>query len=79
MRTTVKLEDDVARAVEDLRRAKGIGVSKAINELARRGLTHEADKQSRFKQEVSRMGQPRIPLDDIGSALEILEGEGHAG
>lgn len=79
MRTTVKLDDDVARAVEDLRREEGLGVSAALNKLARRGLAEQSEKDSRFVQTVSSMGEPRIPLDDIGAALEVLEGEGHGG
>lgn len=79
MRTTVKLDDDVARAVEDLRREEGLGVSAALNKLARLGLAERSEKRSRFVQTVSPMGEPRIPLDDIGAALEVLEGEGYGG
>jgi predicted ATPase len=79
MRTTVKLDNDVARAVEDLRREEGLGVSAALNTLARRGLATQSEKRSRFVQTVSPMGESRIPLDDIGAALEVLEGEAHSG
>lgn len=79
MRTTVKLDDDVAKAVETLRRERGLGLSAAVNELARRGLSAESGPASSFEQRVSAMGRPRIPLDDIGTALEILEGETHRG
>lgn len=79
MRTTIKLDDDVARAVDALRKSEGLGVSAAVNRLARRGLTLDGEDQDRFTQRVSDMGMPRIPLDNIGDALEILEGEGHNG
>lgn len=38
VRTTVALADEVAAAVEQLRRSEGIGVSEAINRLVREGL-----------------------------------------
>jgi predicted ATPase len=77
MRTTVSLDDDVAKALEELRREKGLGTSAALNELVRRGLAASAEKPRRFTQRTSSMGRPRIPLDDIGEALEVLEGEAH--
>lgn len=76
MRTTVNLDPDVQRAVEQLRTQHRIGVSEAVNTLARRGLaSHEPPH--RFEQSTSAMGMPRVPLDDIGAALEILEGDAH--
>mgnify|MGYP000858155315 FL=1 len=78
MRTTVSLDQDVAKAIADLRREQGLGLSAAVNELVRRGLSlggHGAVQP--FRQTASPMGAPRVPLDDIGSALELLEGESH--
>lgn len=77
MRTTVTLDSDVARAVEELRRERGLGVSAALNELVRRGLTASRPPAQPFRQRTSTMGPARIPLDDIGPALELLEGETH--
>lgn len=79
MRTTVTLDDDVARAVEQLRQHHGLGVSAAVNLLARRGLARHEAVGAPFVQRVSSLGPARIPLDDIGSALEVLEGEAHRG
>ncbi len=73
MRTTVALDDDVARAVEELRRTEGLGLSAAINVLARRGLARSGDERPPFRQQVSSMGAPRLPLDDIGAVLEAIE------
>lgn len=39
MRTTVSLADDVAAAVQRLRKERSIGLSEAVNELIRAGLT----------------------------------------
>jgi hypothetical protein len=38
MRTTVLLDDDVAAAVQRMRAERNIGLSEAVNELARAGL-----------------------------------------
>ncbi len=78
MRTTVRLDDDVYKAIETLRRERGLGTSAALNELVRRGLLASASGAAeRFTQRTSSMGRPRIPLNDIGDALEVLEGEAH--
>jgi hypothetical protein len=77
MRTTVTLDDDVAREVERLRREQSLGVSAAINALARRGMRGEETEITAFEQTVSSLGTPRIPIDDVGEALEVLEGDAH--
>jgi hypothetical protein len=78
MRTTVTLDDDVAKALEELRRQRGLGTSAALNELVRRGLAAKADGPPQpFTQRTSSLGRPRIAIDSIGDALEILEGETH--
>lgn len=73
------LDDDVAVAVQRLRRERGLGTSAAVNVLARQGLARAAHEPSTFRQQVSALGAARIPLDDIGAALEVLEGESHRG
>lgn len=73
MRTTVTLADDVAAAVERLRRERGSGVSDAVNELVRRGLGAHEDRP-RFRQKSSAMGVPRHSLDDVAGLLEALDG-----
>ncbi len=77
MRTTVTLDEDVVKAIEALRRERGLGTSAALNELVRRGLAAPQAGAKRFRQRTSDMGAPRVSLDDIGTALEILEGEAH--
>lgn len=79
VRTTVTLDDDVARAVERLRREQGLALSAAVNALVRRGLARGDEEERPFAQRTSSLGEPRVPLDDIGSALELLEGEAHRG
>lgn len=79
VRTTVSLDEDVARAVERLRREDGLSLSAAVNALARRGLAHRDERAPEFRQRTSSMGAARVPLDDIGAALEALEGQAHRG
>lgn len=71
------LDSDVARAVEAARRKHGVGVSEALNALARRGLASGDDAPPPFQQTVSAMGRPRMPLDDIEETLALLEGDAH--
>ena len=75
MRTTVTLDDDVKRALDDLRRSRGLGTSEALNELVRRGLAAVDEERAEFRQRTSAMGPPRMPLDDIGEVLDVLEGD----
>ncbi len=76
MRTTVTLADDVAAAVSALRDGRGIGLSEAVNELVRAGLT-ERPAARPFVQETHDLGSARIDLDNIGEVLELIEGPAH--
>jgi len=72
MRTTVTFERDVARAIERLRRQRGLGVSAAVNELVRAGL--RADTPARvYRARSQRLGL-RIDVTDVADAIEQLEG-----
>lgn len=75
MRTTVTLDDDVARIVEQARRERGIGLSAALNEVVRRGAAQKVEGQVRFVQSVSSLGEQLIPIDDVAGALEVAEGD----
>lgn len=72
MRTTVEFEQDTAKAVEQLRRTQGGGVSAAVNQLIRQGLMAPRE-QPRFVQRTSSMGA-MIDVSNVAEALEILEG-----
>lgn len=72
MRTTVDLEDDVAAAVEKARRERGIGLSAAVNELARAGLTTPA-RSKPFRQRTYKLGTG-LDVSNVADALETLEG-----
>jgi hypothetical protein len=74
VRTTVVLEPDVQAAVDRIRRDEGIGVSEALNRLARAGLARgPAARRKRFVQRTARLGI-RIDLTSVEDALEQLDG-----
>ncbi len=77
MRTTLTLDKDVAAAVERLRREEGIGVSEAVNRIARAGLSIKPEQRRRFRQRSAKMGPFRIDVSNIGEALEVIEGPDH--
>lgn len=74
MRTTVNLDPDVAAAVSDLRKRRSLGVSAALNELARRGLTPRPTP-SQFRQRTAALGL-RLDISNIAEALEVVEQAG---
>jgi hypothetical protein len=75
MRTTVTFDGDVAAAIEQIRRERGLGVSAAVNELIRTGLTRRPERQ-RFIQRTS-SGQALVDVTNVDEALELLESPGH--
>jgi hypothetical protein len=73
MRTTVTLDDDVAAAVDRLRRQEHVGVSEAVNRLARRGLASPPDAAEPFVQRTYPLGV-RVDVTSVAAALDELEG-----
>lgn len=71
MRTTLTLDDDVAAEVEKLRRAEGIGVSEALNRLARQGMTRKRSTTA-YKQRTAPLGL-KVDVSDIGAVLDLLD------
>lgn len=74
MRTTVTLAQDVALAVDRVRKERGLGVSGAINALIREGLSRTQPKEP-FVQKTSR-GEALIDVTNVAEALDLLEGPG---
>lgn len=72
MRTTITLADDVAAAVEKLRRERSIGLSEAVNDLVRAGLIEQLPA-SRFRQKTHDLGRG-IDVSNVGEAIETLDG-----
>ena len=73
MRTTVNLADDVAVAVEKIRRKRGVGISEVVNELVRAGLASDEKPRKQFRQQSRDLGEG-IDFDNVGEALETLDG-----
>ncbi len=72
MRTTTTLADDVAAAVERLRRERSLGLSEAVNELIREGLVRDR-RQPRFTQETHDLGAG-VDYTNVADAIETLDG-----
>jgi hypothetical protein len=74
MRTTIALDPDVEAAVVRLRRQEGLGLSEAVNTLARRGMVPS-------QREAPYEFNPRplhalIDLTNISDVLETIEEDG---
>ena len=76
MRTTVTLADDVAAAIELLRRAQGIGVSEAVNQLVRAGLASDRERPRQAFAQVTRRIGLRLDVTNVAEAIETLAGPG---
>jgi hypothetical protein len=72
MRTTVSLDEDVSAAVQRLRRERGIGLSEALNRLARAGLTAKREAPP-FRQRAVELGL-KVDVTNVAEALEVLDG-----
>jgi hypothetical protein len=72
MRTTITLADDVAAAVERVRRERGVGLSDAVNDLVRSGLTAHRSAE-RFRQKTHDFGDG-VDVSNIGDLIETLDG-----
>ena len=71
MRTTLTLDDDVAAAVEKLRREEGIGISEAVNRLIRAGMVRPKARP-RYRHRTAPLGL-KIDVTNIGEVLEVLD------
>lgn len=74
MRTTVTLADDVAAAVQKLRRERDLGVSEALNDLVRAGLLPREPRRP-VDPPSYEMGPARIDYSNIGEVLDLLDAE----
>jgi hypothetical protein len=74
MRTTVNLDPDVLAAAEQLRRSRHIGLSEAVNELARSGMRLRPQRQP-FRQRTHDLGLT-VDVSNVAETLEYLDHEG---
>ena len=79
MRTTLTLDDDVAAALERLRKSRDASLKQLVNEALRRGLEEKRSRPKRREPMQTRsvaLGRVRVSsIDDIGEALAIADGE----
>jgi len=79
MRTTLTLDDDVAAALERLRRNRRLSLKQLVNETLRRGLK-ERGQQRKEREPVQTkavaLGRVRVAsIDNIAETLAVVEGE----
>ena len=72
MRTTVEFDPDTARAIDAIRRERGLGVSEAVNELIRRGLLARPGV-TEFRQRTAKLGLA-VDVSNVADTLEALDG-----
>jgi ribbon-helix-helix CopG family protein len=79
MRTTLTLDDDVAAALERLRRARDASLKDVVNDALRRGLSDLAVRPKRrepFRTRSVQLGQLRVTsIDNVSESLAIAEDE----
>ncbi len=71
VRTTVSLDDDVAAEVARLRRELGVGLSEAINRLARAGLSTTQPSVVYEHRSVD-LGA-KVDVTNVGEVLDLLD------
>jgi hypothetical protein len=79
MRTTLTLDDDVAAALERLRRARGARLRTLVNDVLREGLRHLQPRPTRgtpFRTQSVDLGRARIAgVDNVFETLAITDGD----
>ena len=79
MRTTLTLDDDVATALERLRRARDATLKDVVNEALRRGLSELTARPKRrepFRTQSVELGRLRLAgIDNVGESLAIAESD----
>ena len=80
MRTTLTIDDDIAKLVEDEVRRSGDTFKGTVNRLLRQGLiaSKNPEPRKRFVVTPRKMGlPPRLSYDSIPELLEKIEGPYH--
>jgi len=77
VRTTVRLDPEVAAAAEQLRHDQSLTMSAAVNQLARAGLAATPGQPGRrFVQQATKVGL-HIDVSNVAEALDLLDGPDH--
>jgi hypothetical protein len=79
MRTTLTLDDDVAAALDRLRRTRRATMKTLVNETLREGLRHMRARPARrepFRTRVVDLGRARtVTVDNVAEVLAVVEGD----
>ncbi len=79
MRTTLTLDDDVAAAIEKLRRTRDANFKDIVNDALRKGLRDLSARPKQgapFQTQTVSLGRARLTsLDNINESLAVAEGE----
>jgi len=78
MRTTLTLDDDVAKLLEDARRRTGASLRELVNEALRSTLggRNRPPSPKRYRTKAVSLGRPLLDnVDDVADALATVEGE----
>jgi hypothetical protein len=82
VRTTLTLDDDVAAALEQLRRTRGGRLKTVVNDLLREGLRHARTRstiRAHVRTQSVDLGRPRTTsVDNVADALAVAEDEAFA-
>jgi hypothetical protein len=76
MRTTLTIDDDVAAALERLRKQRDVSLKQIVNEALRKGiceLNQRRKRGARYQTRVVNLGQARLSVDNISEVLSIAE------
>ena len=77
MRTTLNLDDDVARALAERARTEARSLSRVANDAIRAGLraAREPRRRRRYEPRVFDSGEALIDVRDVAAALDLLDRE----
>lgn len=79
MRTTVRIDDDLLRAIKDRAHREELSVTKILNDALRAGLFADPGprRKTRFRQQTYDMGPPLLDITKALSLADRLKDEGH--
>lgn len=81
MRTTITLDDDTGRMLEELQRQRSMSFKDAVNDSLRAGLSVLLAKKEKRRQRYAIEPTPAAPrvsnLDNIAEVLSLSEGDQH--
>ncbi|KAB2850800.1 MAG: antitoxin [Hyphomicrobiaceae bacterium] len=78
MRTTLRIDDDLVRALKDLAHEEDISFGRTLNRVLRAGLAARrpaSRSRKRFRQETFDLGEPSVGLDKALALVAAIEDE----